>query len=656
MHSLNKFDYFCKMKISTYIIFILLIVCNLSLYANPYSFDNDSNEKIDSTLVNYFSDNLNNYTLGQIYTFDTTTITSSFYEPLENPFAIYQTLSNSGLAHKKIDFFYPITIGFNTDLNSFESYIRNKNNIIFPIIYQPFTEITYMMGDKKEQHLEVLFSREFLPNLFITLNYDIDFSPGVYKRSKMQNSFFNGSLRYNTKNNRYGISGYYYNNKIDIQESGGIKYDSIFINNIESDKSIIDVNLTGATNLIKVSGFAVDQYFNILGPNIQSKSDSIPNNRKIEIGRINHHFAYQRNRYIYDDTNPLSYFYQDYDFAIDSTRTSDSVYFHNIKNVIYWNTLGYKKYNNDIPFYLTFGIEHNFTYHAGYYDYSADEYFNEQNLSNLRANAGIIINILKSTRISGNAQIITNGYHAGDFFIEGQWKQFLGTYKKNFGALNFDINLNRQSADWFEDYYYSNNFRWDNDFNPSTSLLLQGSYELPYIKIGIKQNTINDYIYFGTDAKPKQHSGTISVSSLYSTFNVKLNKFEFIGFASLQTTNNKDVIHIPTFQGKIKLAYNITLVKNVSMMQPSITIKYFTEYYADAYMPATRTFYLQDDVKVGNFPYIDLCVTFKVKEANIFVQYTNMYSLTRDNRYITTPHYPMRDSRFCFGVKWRLYQ
>ena len=492
-------------------------------------------------------------------------------------------------------------------------------------------------------------------NNFITLNYDIDFSPGVYKRSKMQNSFFNGSLRYNTKNGRYGISGYYYNNKIDIQESGGIKYDSVFINNIETDKSIIDVNLTGATNLIKVSGFAVDQYFNISGNKSDGKNDSI-SSRRFGIGRINHHFAYQRNRYIYEDTNPLSYFYQRFDHVIDSTKTSDSIYFHNVRNVIYWNNLGYKKYNNDIPFYLTFGIEHNFTYHAGYFDYNTKEYFNEQNLSNIRANAGIIINILKSTRISGNAQIITTGYHAGDFFIEGQWKQFLGTYNKNFGALNFDINLNRQSADWFEEYYYSNNFRWENDFNPSTSLLLQGSYELPFLTIGVKNTTIDNYIYFGTNAKPEQFSGALNISSLYSTFDVKINKFEFVGFASLQTTNNNDIVHIPTFHGKIKLAYNINLVKNISMMQPSITINYFTEYYADAYMPATRTFYLQNEVKVGNFPFIDLCVTFKVKEANIFVQYTNMYSLIGDNRYITTPHYPMRDSRFCFGVKWRLYK
>ena len=638
------------------IIILLIIVLNygtiMSKSLNPV---NDSTI-MDSTCVKYFTNDFNNLTLGHTKILDTTTLITSYYDKLDNPYKIYQTLSNSGLAHKDINFIYPYNLGFNSEIPAFQSYLHTADNIKFPITLQPFTDISYMMGDKKEQYLEILFCREFLPRFFITLNYDIDFSPGAYKRTKVQNSFFNGNFRYNTKNDRYGVNGYYFHDKLDIQENGGITHDSIFINNLETDKSIINVNLTNATNLITVSGFSFNQYFNILGPYNENAQDSTTKKHKIGIGRINHHFSYQRNKYVYEDLSPLSYFYQDFDPIIDSTKTFDSIYFHNIKNIIYWNSLGYKKYNNDIPFYLTFGLEHNFTHHAGYLDLIADERFNERNYSNLRVNAGIIINLFKSTRISGNAQIITSGYHAGDFFIEGQWKQFLGTYKRNIGALKLDVNLNRQSADWFEEYYYSNNFRWDNDFKPSTSLLLHGSYELPFLEIGVKHTNIDNYIYFGTDAKPHQYSENVSVSSLYTTFCVNLNKFEFIGFASLQTTNNNKIIHIPSFQGKIKLAYNINLVKNISMMQPSIAVNYFTEYYADAYMPALRTFYLQDEVKVGNFPYIDLCITFKIKEANIFVQYTNMYSLTKDNRYFTTPHYPMRDSRFCLGVKWRLYK
>ena len=644
------------MKNARIIILILFVISNLRLLSNVLI--TSDTIKVDSTHVKYFYNNFNNYTLGNIEEIDTTTLLTSYYSPLDKKFSLYQTLSNSGLANRNISLSYPFKLGFNTELESFSQNIRTADDIIFPIIHQPFSEIKYMMGGNKEQHLEILFSREFIPNLFVTLNYDIDFSPGIYKRTKTHNSFFDGNIRYNTKNNRYGITGYYFLNKLDLQENGGIVNDSIFNNNIETDRSIIDVNLNNATNLIKVSGFGINQYFNILSPNKKTKEDTttIYKNRKIDIGRINYAFNYQSNHAVYQDEDPISIFYHNYDKVLDSTLTFDSVYFHTIENELYWNTLGYKKYNNDIPFYLSFGIKHSFTYHAGFRDYNTNEWFNKQRLSNLSANADIIINLFKSTRISGNSEIITNGYHAGDFVINGQWKQFLGTYKKNIGALTFNVNLNRQSADWFEEYYYSNNFRWDNNFDPTTTLILQGSYELPFLTIGIKNTTINNYIYFGTNVKPEQHSGALNISSLYSTFDVKINKFEFVGFASLQTTDNNDIIHIPNFQAKAKFAYNITLVKNISMMQPSIIINYFTEYYADAYMPALRTFYLQNDTKVGNFPYIDLCVTFKIKRANIFVQYTNMYSLTKDYRYYTTPHYPMRDSRFCLGVNWRLYK
>lgn len=643
------------MKNIKFILLSLWLLCHANVESKSFSTSNDS-IATDSTYVSYFSGSFENYTLGKIYSYDTTTLLSSYYEPLEKAFRIYQTLSNSGLAHKDIYFNEKVSLGFNTEPSAFSSYIKNNNNIIYPIVYQPFTEISYMMGAEKEQHLEVLFCREFLPRLFVTLNYDIDFSPGVYKRSKMQNSIFNGSFRYTTKNQRYGIKGNYYHNKLDIQENGGIVNDSVFIKNTETDRSIIDVNLSNASNLIKISGFAVEQYFNILGPNVKTKADSTYRKNKIDIGRINYKIEYQSNKYVYEDGNPLSSFYNAFDPVIDSASTFDSIYFHTVKNVLYWNTLGYKKYNDDIPFYLRFGIEHNYTHHEGYIDLNSGERFRRENYSNLRANAAIIINLFKSTRISGDAEIITNGYHAGDFYIDGQWKQFLGTSNKNIGALNFNINLNRQSADWFEEYYYSNNFRWDNDFSPSTSLMLQGEYELPFLSVGIRNNTIDNYIYFGTDAKPAQNSGSVNVSSLYTTLNFKINKFEVIGFAALQKSSDEDVIHIPTFEGKLKLAYNITLVKNISMMQPSIVINYFSKYYADAYMPALRTFYLQNEVEVGNYPYIDLCVTFKIKRANIFVKYTNMYSLTGDNRYFSTPHYPMRDSRFCLGVKWRLYE
>lgn len=595
--------------------------------------------RVDSTLVRYFYNSIENQQIGDIKVWDTTTLSASFYDPTNPFFEYYQELSNSGHAHKNLEFVYPTSIGFNNDLVSYDKFIVTKRKVLYPIVYQPFTEISYMMGSKKEQHLNVLFCREFLPRFYVTLNFNIDYAPSVYQRSYAQNLYFIGNFRWNTKNERYGVNGYFFTNKIDVYENGGITHDSIFVDLIETDKSVIPVNLMKASNLIKVTGFGLDQYF-ILG----------------KPGRISYSFDYQRNRYVYKDTDLSSGYYDNFDPVLNPDETFDSLTFYTIKNGINWSSLSYGRYNNDIPFYLTFGAEHNYTHHNGYTEIISGEQFGKIDYQNVRAKAGVIVNIFKSTRITGKGELIFGGYQAGDFILDGQWKQFLGTYKKNYGALVFDVNLSRKSADWFEETYYSNNFRWSNDFSPATYLRLQGAYETRWLSIGLKQTTIDHYIYFGENAKPVQYTRTLNITSAFAKFDIKLKHFEIGGIASMQVADNDNVIHLPLFYGKLKLGWNIAIVKGVSAVQPSVVINYFTEYYADAYMPALRTYYLQNDVKIGNYPFLDFYITFKVKRANIFVGYTNFYSLAKDNRYFTTPHYPMRDSKLIFGVKWRLYK
>ncbi len=618
------------------------------LGSTPLLHENDS-IPVDSTLVNYFYNSLDNQQLGIVKDWDTTTLSASFYDPTNPLIEYYQELSNSGHAHNNLEFSFPTFIGFNSYLPSYDKFIVTKDKVFYPVVYQPFTEISYMMGSKKEQHLNVIFCRELLPRFYITLNFNIDFAPSVYQRSYAQNHYFIGNFRWNTRNERYGVNGYYFTNKIDVMENGGITADSLFVDHIYDDKSVIPVNLMGASNLLKVSGFGVNQYFVL-------RSSDIKSEKKIGFGRICYSFDYQRNRYLYKDSYPTSDFYAGYDQVLNSEQTYDSLTFYTIKNEISWNSLSYGKYNDDIPFYLTFGAEHNYSHHNGYKDIITGDNFGEVDFQNIRAKAGIIINLFKSTRITGRGELILNDYHAGDFILDGQWKQFLGTYKKNYGALVFNANLSRQSADWFEEAYYSNNFRWQNDFSPSTYMRLRGLYETRWFSIGLKQTTIDHYIYFGTNAKPTQYTGTLNITSAFANFNVKLWHFEIGGVASMQVADNEDVVHLPLFYGKLKLGWDITLVKDVSMMQPAFVINYFTEYYADAYMPATRVFYLQNNVKIGNYSFLDFYITFKLKRANIFVGYTNIYSLSKDNRYFTTPHYPMRDSKWVLGVKWRLYK
>ena len=663
---------------------------------------------IDSTFVTYISFHLDSVFLNSPKVIDTTTFHANTFEVLECENTIYSTLSNTGLAHKSMIFNYLQQVGFDMSLPAFSAYLQNERNMVSYQSVLPYSELRYLMtiGDK-EQILNVKFGRQLAPRLFVSLGFNTELSPGTYKNNKSLNNYFWLNAHYFTENKRYGVTAFYYRNKLEMQENGGIVNDESYTSHSETDNSVINTNLSNATNFIISSGIGFEHYFNLLPQKTQVKvenepapalSDTIPtlpldsialaldsialpidsipmdslivdslrlNNidtiqyktktRKFTLGRICHSFSYLNNKLYYNESSPSVAFYQPFDTLLNTTKSTDSTFVRAIVNKLEWNSLGYQKYNDDIPFYVYAGLTYGF-YKVKRYDYVEDETVLDRNYNQLSVNGGIIVNLFKSTRITGQAELITMGYQIGDFNVKGQWKQFLGTSSKNWGQATFDVNLKRQSANWFEESYYSNHFRWENDFKASTYLTFDLKYKYKSYCIGVKQTSIANLIYFGTDARPAQYDGMFSIREAYLTFYQKLWRFELEGFATLQKSSNEEVMHLPLIQGKLKIGYSQPIFHKNATLLPSITVRYFTKYYADAYMPATRTFYLQNDVEIGNFPFIDFSLALKVKTADIFVSYSNMFLLTGNYNSFIAPHYPMRDSRIFIGINWRLFK
>ena len=476
---------------------------------------------------------------------------------------------------------------------------------------------------------------------------------------------------YSTQDQRYRALAYWYRNKIDVQENGGIRIDSVYTQQLEGDNSVILTHLSNSTNYIKVSGAGFQHYFNLLPQQKTTPSHSYPVdslgfiadslsippdtiiNRHFTLGRINHRFAYQRNQLFYNETSAALPFYAPYDTLLNA-NTTDTTVVHRFHNSLSWNTLGYQNYSDDIPFYLYGGIDYDFFRHQ-YYDYLEEKRISDYNHSQVSVNGGIIINLFRSTTLTGHARFITLGYQIGDFNIKGQWRQYLGTKEHNLGKLVVNLDMKRLSPTWFESSYYSNHFRWENDFHPATHLCIDASYHYKFFGAGMRRTSINDLIYFNQEARPAQHDGFVSITEVFGNVDFSWWRFKIEGMVSLQKASNEDVIHLPLLLGKLKVGYSQPMFKKAATMQPSLTVQYFTKYYADAYMPALRTFYLQNEVRIGNFPFIDLALAINVKQADLYVQYSNMFLLTGNHDSFIAPHYPMRDSRIFIGINWRLF-
>lgn len=644
--------------------------------------------RIDSTAVTYFRTSFDSLFLGALHYIDTSTFNASNHEALNRERTVYSTLSNTGQAHKSMRFRYLPRVGFDMGIPAFSATIKTERDMACYSPLIPYSEVRYLMtsGDK-EQHIAVKFGRQFLPRFHVSFEFNLDHSPGAFSNNRTDNNHYfwiNG--RYQTADERYGIITYYYSNKLNVQENGGLADDESYTSHTESDNSVIITRLTNAGNLVKAKGFGLSHYFNLLPRHTKTKAvaDSSATNRPenavindslsaIEVsdtvlpsttadkercftlGRLCHSFGYRKNQLFYHDNSPTAIFYQPFDAILDSLISSDSTIIRSIHNSVTWNSLGYKKYSDDIPFYLYAGIDYGI-YRIKRYDYEDDKIITDRTHSQLGISGGIIINLFKATRITGQAQLVTLGYQLGDFSVSGQWKQFLGTTKHNIGNLVFDFQMKRQSASWFEQQYYSNHFRWDNHFGAATYLSLAANYQYRFLRVGVKQTTISNMIYFDATAHPAQLNGLCNVREAFADIRFVLRKLELDGVFSLQQTDKSDYLRLPLFLAKLKIAYSQPIFHKAATLQPSLSVQYFTKYYADAYMPALRTFYLQNDVMIGNYPFIDLALSIKVKRANIFLEYSNMFLLTRNYHSFIAPHYPMRDSKIFFGINWRLYK
>ena len=636
---------------------------------------------IDSTFVTYSAFPFDSIFLNAPKAVDTTTFHAADFDYLQRGHTLYSTLSNTGMAHKSMRFDYLHQTGFDMTLHAFPTLQLNEGNMASYLSVLPYSEIRYLMtvGDL-EQHFHARFGRQFTPRLLVSFAFDTDYAPATFNNNKTINNAFWINAKYITKNERYGIAAYWYRNKLEMGENGGIVNDETYSAHTETDNTVIPVNLTTASNYVVSSGMGFEQYFNLLpkktvtatketprpeNDSVVTLTDSITGleenrivtetkDRKFTLGRLCHSFIFLNNKLYYNEKSAGAGYYQPFDTLMNPTKTTDTTRVRAIKNTVKWSSLGYQKYNDDIPFYLYAGVTHGF-YSVKHYDYLEDETLLARSYNQLSVNGGIIVNLFKSTRITGQGEFITLGYQIGDFDVKGQWKQYLGTSSKNYGQASFDVEVKRQSATWFEENYYSNHFRWENDFKAATYLTFDLRYQFKDYSIGVKQTSINDLIYFGTDALPTQNDGIFSIREAYLSFYQSLGRLELEGFASLQKSSNEEVMHLPLVLGQLKVGYSQPIFHKAATLHPSLTVSYFTKYYADAYMPATRTFYLQNEVEIGNFPFIDLALAIKVKKAHIFAAYSNMFLLTGNYNSFIAPHYPMRDSKIFIGVNWRLF-
>ena len=566
-------------------------------------------------------------------------------------------LGNTGLAVKSNIFAEPSpTTGFEF-VNSYTSYMFLSNQTTYYNVAKPFTIFKITLGPKEEQNLEILHTQNINKHLNLFIRYKNYTGEGHYNRQKARSNAGVFGAVY-TKG-RFATHANWTFNRVDVEENGGI-VDPYLVTDSSLTTTAMNIRLTEGSTYAKVSEAFIDQKIGFFKTNV---SDTAP------LGAYWFSFQYTYNRekslkiyqdvsdeYVKTSTRDTMHLYSN---NYSNGATFDSSYFHHNNNNFRINL---EENTNSYPFvgaFIGYGFQG-----TDYYYFNKDTIFNNSHSNNINSSyfeGGIYRLKGEKFKFQANYKLFLSGYRKNDMQLDGFISNKFGKSSRQFEIKGYG-GIYAKTPDYFLTQYYSNHYRWKNNFSPEKRTSINISINYPYYKteIGSRFNLLTNYIYFNTEAVPEQYKETFSVFDIYLNNTFDFWKFTLITRLNYQKTSNDRVIQLPEFSGygSFFIAPNLHFKTTGGSLrlQFGVDARYWTAYHGQAYSPALGRFHNQSDQLVGNYPFIGIFSNFEIKRLRFYLRFEHVnYNTTSPENYFITPNYPTNRGIFRYGIAWTFY-
>jgi hypothetical protein len=501
-----------------------------------------------------------------------------------------------------------------------------KSDVAFYSSRQPYTRAFALVGQRQEQIIRLIHTQNIR-----RFNYAVKFNRskglGFYTKQFSVEDNFHSTINYASKKDGYKVYGWFLFNKLRHEENGGIASDTAFEEGFTENKQLLAVNFRdGKRTMTKMDG-GVTQLFGL-----NKRSDSAKTSRHF----IYHSFNFTGEDYAFSQSPPDQAFFQN--IYIDSAKTEDYAHLTKIMNSIGYNFQSGR--NPGSGFFLEAKNESNWL----------SQYTIDTIIQNYSALAGASLQT-ETILAKMKAEYVGRGYNEGDYSLTAD-------FTKNFAWKSSFIRLSgwneKRRTDFFYNRYLGNNFQWANDFSPVNFTRLNAVVSVFRNAVQLEAYTklISNYIYFDSLALPKAHSGSIAISRFSLSGNLKVKRIRFSAKFNYQMTNTPDVVRLPDYIAQSQLYYDGHLFKNNLHLQAGVQGTYYSSFYSNAYMPATNMFYLQNEKKYGDYPFVDVFINAEIKPVRFFFKLEHVNQGFSGPGFILTPDYPMPDRCFKFGFTW----
>jgi len=524
-------------------------------------------------------------------------------------------------------------------------YLMNVQHVTFYNTKTPFSNLNYINGgslNRDEDNFKFLFTANANKKLNIGTTIDYLSSPGEYMN--MAVSRFSGSLFGSYDGKHYTVKALLATNNMKNKENGGL----VSPDNILTDLSptVMQTNIAGQANFSHNTFYYNHQYSIGFERPVRINPDSVRMDY-VPVTRFGHTFKYDDMRKRYFENSVAKTFYQN-TYGVGS-QTNDSTSLQEITNNL--SVSMEEEFNKWMQFGLTAYLENEIQRYV----------YTKENMLNLdfrsTTKVGGVLSKQRGQRFRYNVlgELSFLGYKAGEFLLEGKAGGFFKVWNDSI-ALIANGFIRSDKPSWFVNNYESNHFRWQNDFENIYRTHVGGTFSMPTqsLSLDVSVENLTQYIYFDSQAMPTQFSGNIQVLAANLKKDFHFGKFALENNVVYQVSSKQDALPLPNLVLYHNLYYDDKWF-NVLSVQLGANVRYHTEYYAPAYMPATGQFHSQSTTKIGNYPVANVYANFHLKRTRFFIQYYHLNNKFMKGDYFSMPNYPINPAIVKTGISWNFY-
>lgn len=230
----------------------------------------------------------------------------------------------------------------------------------------------------------------------------------------------------------------------------------------------------------------------------------------------------------------------------------------------------------------------------------------------------------------------------------------------------------RTNPTFYYRHYHARHFWWDNDnLDKILHSRIEGQFHYSKTKttLRVAVDEIQNYTYMamgyniaddkrtGNTIDVRQKGGSLSLITLALGQNFKLGPLNWENIITYQKSTDNDVLPVPDLNiyTNLYLRFKIARVLKCDFGADG---RFFTKYYAPDYSPALGQYAVQtgdNRTKVGEYPVVNVYANFHLKQTRFFVMMSHVNAGSGSRDYFFTPHYPLNQRIFRFGVSWNFY-